>query len=114
MYPVLEGNLSWQGGELDPKLPMALSTMIKRTVALGNKLIELACMAGDFAAVVFAQVFVEETVNLFNLMRFVKPDAVDDLRSCSEFMEKAKKLPYLESCVEYPTDVVNAKPLNRF
>ena len=114
LYPMLEGNLSWSSNDPDPKFASSVLTMIRRTVALGTKVLEIASLSGDFGGVVFAQVFVEETINLFNVLRFIKPECTEELKMCTTFMEKAKKLPYLESCVEYPTDIVNAKPVSRF
>ena len=113
LAPDLAGNCSCSG-EYDVKAPVFVGTMIRRTSALGSKLFEIASQSGDFSAVVFIQPFVEEMISLFNVLRYLKPGETELSNICTAMFEKAKVLPYLESCIEYPSDIQNKKPSSRF
>lgn len=114
LEPTLSGNLGCRSGDYGAKVPVLISTMIKRTAASGNKVLGIATQSGDFGAVIFSQPFVEEMINLFHVMRYLKVGDKELMNMCTSVFEKAQALPYLESCVEYPTDVLNKKPTPRF
>lgn len=108
----LHGNLGFTG-QLTIA-PEKLSTYLNVTVQILESLLMPLEVNQDIAAAVMVQPCLEEAINIFNLTRYLAPTLSAELKKANDVFERAKVFPYLDSCVEYPTDIAKTKPGPRF
>lgn len=112
--PFVEGNMfsSQKTDKLSDEL-MKYSTSL---ASCTEQLIKICQETSDFAIIVMSQPAVEECVCSIRLLSAINPSGYDSLSGrFSKVFDICKKIQYLSSSVDYPTDMNNpGKPYSKF
>ncbi|KAH0795448.1 CAMK family protein kinase [Histomonas meleagridis] len=112
----LEGNLSHGDKILSENVENDLSRYLATINISGAKLIQTIRASNDFCVAVLSQPAIEEVSNAVKLLQCIKRDAGSEkvLENGKKVLNAAKKIPYLQTAVEFPEEGKVEPPFPRF
>jgi len=112
----LEGNLAFGNKSLSENLENDLTRYLATISDIAEKLINIATQSKDYCVVVLIQPIIDEVSNAYKLLSFISKtnSTSNTLKSAKDILEKAKKIPYIQSSIVFPNYSQLQPPLPRF
>ena len=112
----IEGNMAHGSKKLSDGIELDLARFLSTINVSAAKLIQTIRSANDFGIAVLSQPAMEEVANAVKLLRSIRTEKESEkpLENGEKVLNAAKKIPYLQTAVEFPEEGKAEAPFPRF